>query len=253
MKSGNGKWGLEILPTLWSSAYATTEGGRKVRLIDPFLYSGRARIGDKSVGGYYNKPEHYRKAEVKEVKDPARADTDILHVAVAPEGYGVKKEFTVAVEKGANVAYVYNRLTALQDLTLLRDVEYFYHGRPQHCRIMIDGAQHDADNPKGAVINEYISLFDPKGNYTYAVIFLDRKVQDFPKSDKRYFGRFYYGAKRPGRDFNWDKGTGKMAAGTSRSQQYMLLWGDGDLSDTAAELSRKALGGEFNVKVHVLK
>ena len=251
LRTGKGKSGIVILPKLWSNTTSVTESGKEFALIDPFFYSVSVKIDGKNAGGYLNKPEIFAGWEAKEIKDEARPDASILYIAAAPEEYGVKKEVTVVVEKGRNVAYVWNRLTVMRDLRLNGDRQYYFFGNPEPFTVTVDGREIDVPTQKSWFVNRYACFYDTRKNVTYAVVFMDRKTQDFPGADKAPLGYVLYYEDKKYADMYWRKGGGKMAKGQSRTQRYILVWGDGDLKDQVEELSRKAMAGEVNDKVHV--
>ena len=257
LTSGLGKSRIAVSRKLWSNTYATTESGKVLPLIDPFMYNIVIRRADGSkTGGYWNKPDVFDLWLVEPVKDPKRPEASIVKILASPPGWGVRKEVSIAVEPKVNQAYVCNRLTAKEDLGLAQDREviYLYHPGRDYV-IIIDGKEVKAEPKAFAAINEYVLFQHRKSGASAAIVFLDRKAQLYPGHLKRRFGgaRYHITDKANGVTISWDKGSGKMRKGEVREQRYIVVWGDGDLKEKVADLSKKALAGELNDKVHELK
>ena len=252
----SGKGRLEVRRNLWSNTTAFTESGQSLGLIDPLMYSAHAVLPDGSKGGgYWNKPEVFDLWQVEEVKDPERPEAGIVKIVAEPPGFGLRKEVTVTVERGENVAYVYNRLTAVADVALEVDRQTIYLSKPeQNYVIRVDGRELTPKHGASTAIQRHLVFQHKKSGASAAVVFLDRAVQEVPGADRAPFGsvRFYDDEKANGADCCWQKGGGSMMEGDARVQQYALVWGDGDLREKVEALSAKALAGELNHKVHVL-
>ena len=97
-------------------------------------------------------------------------------------------------------------------------------------------------------------FYHPAHDVSTALIFMDRRVQRCPDSDKGAFAtvRFHLTEKANGVDVDWNKGGGRMPTNAFRAQQYILMWGDGDLREKVKAVSKKALAGQLNKKVYVL-
>ena len=257
LTSGLGKSRIDVRRKLWSNTYAMTESGKSLALIDPFFYNIVIRLADGAkAGGYWNKPEIFDLWLVEPVKDPKRPEASIVKILAAPPGWGVRKEVSIAVEPNVNQAYVCNRLTAKEDLSLAHDREVTYLSYPGRDYVLIiDGKEVKAEPKKFVPINEYVLFQHKKSGAGAAIVFLDRKAQLYPGHLKRRFGgaRFHITEKQKGVTLGWDKGSGKMRKGETREQRYIVVWGDGDLKQRVADLSKKALAGELNEKVYELK
>ena len=253
--TGKGKGALVMVPAQWQNTTALTESGKKWRLIDPFMYQFSCVRDGKTIGGYMNKPDVFATWQAEQIKDPARPNAEILRFAVEPAGMGARKDVIVTVEKGANVAYVFNRITALRDMPNSGGHQYYYFGKPQDCKIYIDGKQIDLDaaapdkrGKKQWPVNEYFCQYNPAAKVTYAVVFLNRDAQKYPGSGKRSLG--HYDVVKNGGHLYWTKSGGKMNVGDTRWQQYVLVWGDGNLKDQVASLAKQAQAGELEAKVY---
>ena len=147
LTTGKGKGALVMVPAGWQNTTAVTAGGKRWPLIDPFMYqlNRYGKVDGKSVryGGYMNAPKVFRTWEAKQIKDPKRPDAEVLWFAVEPKDVYVKKDVTVTVEKGRNVAYVFNRITVLRDAKGVSDTEYYYYKKAEKCEIWIDGKRLD--------------------------------------------------------------------------------------------------------------
>ena len=252
--SGTGR--LEVRRRLWNNTTAFTESGQSLGLIDPLMYSAHTVLPDGSKGGgYWNRPEVFDLWQVQEVKDPNRPDAAIVRIVAEPPGFGLRKEVTVAVERAENVAYVYNRLTAVDDVTLEVDRQTIYLSKPERNYVIwVDGQEVTPKHGASAAIQRHLVFQHKKSGASAAVVFLDRAVQEYPGADRGAFGSvvFYDDEKANGADCYWDKRGGSMMTGDFRVQQYALVWGDGDVREKVEALSAKALAGELNHKVHIL-
>jgi hypothetical protein len=257
MSNETGK--IQIARKLWSNTILTTASGKTQVVIDPFYYSASWKKADGKTGNaYWNKPENFDFWKFSESKDAERADTTILNISAAPPTFGLRKDVTIALEGKENVAYVFNRCTALEDMLLAIDratIYLYYPGRDY--TIIVDGKEVLPDPKKPTVISNYIIFQNKKTLVSTAVIFMDHKVQEFPGASKGRMGelRFYLrknedgSIKQDGANIAWSKGSGKWKKGDARIQQYMLVWGDGDIKEKVEALSVKALVGELNSKV----
>ena len=254
LDSGAGR--LEVRRKLWNNTTAFTESGQSLPLIDPLMYSAHAVLPDGSkTGGYWNKPEVFDQWQVEEVEAPDRPGARIVRIVAEPSGFGLRKEVTVAVERGENIAYVYNRLTATDDVVLEVDRQTIYLSQPErNYTIWVDGQELPPKDRASAAIQRYLLFQRRADGASAAVVFLDRRVQQYPNAARAAFGSvlFYIDDKANGVDCAWQKGGGSMMKGDFRVQQYVLVWGDGDLRAKVEALSARALAGELNDKVHTL-
>ncbi|HRU07559.1 MAG TPA: hypothetical protein P5137_17490, partial [Candidatus Brocadiia bacterium] len=101
------------------------------------------------------------------------------------------------------------------------------------------------------IADQYMCVYMPKADQTFAVVFLPRARQEYPGSDKQALGRviFHITDKANGADFVWGKAKRPMTAGESITQRYILFWGQGDQCAKVEELSKKVQAGEFDAKV----
>jgi len=247
---------IEIVRHIWSNTSVFTESGKRLALIDPFMYASHGRLADgKKVGGYYSKPEAFDTWKVEQIEVPGRDDASIVKISADVPGGGLRKEVVIALDKKENVAYVYNRLTATQDVTLNSDRQTIYLSRPATTySIWADGKEVTPENRKKTDIERHLVFQHKKSKASAAVVFPGRKLQKYRHSDKAPLGIviFHIEGKRNGTDCYWHKGSGKLTKGQALVQQYILLWGDGDLKEKAEALSKKALAGELNHKFPVL-
>lgn len=260
LTTGKGKGALVMVPAGWQNTTAITASGKRWPLIDPFMYQLNRydTVAGKTVryGGYMNAPKVFHTWEAKQIKDPNRPDAEILWFAVEPKDLYVKKDVTVTVDKGHNVAYVLNRITAVRDAKRVSDDEYYYFKKPGECEIWIDGKQLDIAAKAAAKgggktwsIFQYFCQYNPKANVTYAIVFLGRKAQRFPGSSKPTVRLGFYNVVKNGGHVYWRTG-GNLKVGQQQWLQYALVWGDGNLKDQVAELAKQAQAGKLEAKVH---
>ena len=126
----------------WNNTDLVTETSKTIRVVDPFMYYYRVQTADgKTYGGYWNRPEIWDTWKVREVKLKYRPNTDIVWIAASPKASGIKKEVTISVEKGQNIAYVFNRLIATEDITLQNDRQGIYFYNPATLKTYVDDKQ----------------------------------------------------------------------------------------------------------------
>lgn len=252
----SGKGRIEIRRSLWQNTAVFTESGKVLAIVDPFMYNARTRGPDVKVrGGYWSKPEVFDLWKVEQIGDPKRPGASIVKITAEPPGLGLRKQVTIAVEPGKNVAYVCNAITATEDVALMHDRQCIYLNKPAELwHIWVDGHEIASQNRSGISINRYLLFQHKKTGASAGVAFLDRKAQVYPDAQHSPFGSvtFYANEKANGADCSWGKGSGQMAKDDVRMQQYLLVWGDGDLRERVEELSAKALAGELSDKVHAL-
>ena len=253
LNSGKGK--LVCLRREWSNTELVTKKGMTIRVVDPFMYCSRGELaGGKTTGGYWSKPEVWDTWKVQQIKSKYQRNTDIVWISAAPEGYGLKKEVTISVEKNQNIAYVFNRITATQGITLVQDRQAIYFRNTASFKTYVDGKEIAPKNDLSVPVQGWVMFHHPAQDVSTGLIFMDRRVQKYPLSHKRPFAtvRFRLTDEANGTEVNWSKGTGRMGAGTFRTQQYILMWGDGDLRERVEALSKQALAGQLNRKVYLL-
>jgi hypothetical protein len=252
LDSGTGK--LSCARSEWNNSTVTTAKGKAVAIIDPFMYTtGVVAADGKTLGGYLNRPAVWDLWKIQAVELKERPQTDIVWMSAPPPGYGIQKDVTLCVEKDQNLAYVFNRLTALQDVNLVHDVQCMYFGNGATMKVVVDG-QEIAPKPElQTPVNQWVLFYSADADVSVAIAFLPRAAQKYPGSDAQPLANAlcHINDKTNARELSFGKGGGKMAANEARIQQYILLWGDGDLRDRAAEVSRKAMAGELNDKVYV--
>ena len=246
--SGAGK--VAVNQKIWGNTYLATAKGKALSATDPFFYSSVVNL-DKGgrAGGYWGDRADFDSRAFEIVKDPKRPKVDILRIGAVKPKAGLRKEVALALEPGAQVVYVWSRLSALRKVNLKHDRQGIYLSNIDNLKVRAD----DKDVTKNAGFNRYVAAWNTKGGWTLALVLLPRDRQSYPGSKRGWLGTvsFHRQAKSSGVDVSWQKGTGAMAPGATRTQQYAVMWGDGDLRDEAAKLSKRAQAGELNGKVHV--
>ena len=252
----SGKGRIEIRHSLWQNTTVFTGSGKALPIVDPFMYGARTRgPGGERRGGYWSKPEVFDLWQVERIDDPKRPGASIVKVTAEPPELGLRKQVTIAVEPGKNIAYVCNALTATEDVALMHDRQCIYLNKPAELwRVWVDGLEAAPRDRASVPIHRYLLFQHKKTGASAGVVFLSRKAQVYPNPQHRPFGSvlFYVNEKANGADCSWGKGSGPMAKDDVRMQQYLLVWGDGDLRERVEELSTKALAGELDDKVHAL-
>ncbi len=251
---------LVLFRNLWSCARLRTAAqvaGRKpgeIDVTDPLMYNCQVRVDGKQTGGYWNAPEVWNRWKIAVIRQAPPAD--ILSLTADIPEWGLRKEVTISVPAGESRAYVYSRLTATRDVELLADRQCCYPAPTGRYRFTVDGAPVEPADGRRTAFRRWAMAYAPQADAGFAVLAIDRKAQLYPGSEdaNAAFGTlaFYKNEKADGADLSWDKGSGFLAKGDVRIQQYLLLWGDGDLREEAAQLSRQALSGALNTRVHSL-
>ena len=248
---GSGK--LFLVRKAWNNTRVVTESGRIIEITDPFMYTARATKNGKKVGSYWNRPQVWDTWEVREVEVPERPRADIVLITAEQPGLPLKKEVVITVEQKENIAYVFNRIVATKDLQLDYDRQCIYVSRPSAHKFYVDGTEITPEDGRSVAVYRWVIIHRPADDVSAALIFIDRKIQDPPVRENGAFGSFTFHVtqKAKGAEIGWRKG-GEMVAGASQSQQYIIMWGDGDLREKVEAVSEQALGGKLNSKVHAL-
>ena len=246
LKSGTGK--IYIKRQNWGNTFMTTEKGKRFSATDPFMYQGGVERGDgKKVGGYWNKPEIFDTWKVEQANTPERPGVDIVKITAQQAGMPLCKEVAIARDPGDNVAYVFNRVTALEDLKLLYENELMWFPKVGLYEFYADGNKLTPKDKLSVRFDRWAMVYHVKNQVSVGVACL-------ASESKGGFGRisFRVNPKGNGVEVNWSKPTGPMKKGDARTQQYILVWGDGNLKDKTAGIAKKSEAGELNDKVHVL-
>lgn len=248
---------IVIARNLWANTTAFSESGKRVRLIDPFMYSSHMVATDgKKMGGYWSKPEVFDTWKVAEANDPKRPGDLIVTIAAEQPGMPLRKEAAIALESEDNILYVRSRLTALEGIQrITSERQTIYLSKPaERYMLWVDGQEIAPEHGKKVVVQRYLLFKEKRTGVSVGVVFLDRKVQQYPGAGKAPLGhvRFRIDQKANGADCYWHKGGGKMAKGAAREQQYILIWSDGDLREKVEALSKQALAGELNDRIPAL-
>ena len=253
------KGSVRINRGLWRNTTVTTESGKSASIIDPFMYSTNARTPDgKATGGYWSKPEVFDTWQIEQVKDAKRPGAPIVAISARQPDAPVMKEAAIALDPDDNVAYVLSRLSALDDIhSISSDRQTIYLSKPaQDYTIIADGKEAVPASNKRVNVEQYMLFQHKRTQVSVGVVFLPKSVQKYPRAAKVPLGLIYFyinpEKKRDGADCFWHKGSGKMKKGDAWEQRYILVWGDGDLKEKVAELSKKALAGELNDKIPAL-
>jgi len=252
--SGRGR--IDIRRRLWQNTTVTTETGKTLAIVDPFMYGTATKEpGGQRRGGYLSKPEVFDQWQVEPIDDPQRPGVSIVKITAEPPKLGLRKQVTIAVGPGKNIAYVCNTITATEDVALIHDRQCIYLNKPaEQWRLWVDGLEPTPRDRASVPIHRYLLFQHRKTGASAGVVFLGYKAQVYPRAQHRPFGSvlFYLNEKANGADCSWGKGSGLMPREDVRMQQYLLVWGDGNLREKVEELSAKALAGELEDKVHAL-
>lgn len=249
---GKGKARLVLKSQNWANTYAYTPKGKRLGLVDPFMYAATKETkGGKNV--YINRPNLFATWVTKDFQHPNRPDAAVLCVGFTPPDGGLKKEIALTMAKGECMVYVYNRVTATQDLSILLERQCHYVMKPEKYRIYVDGKEVKADKSRTVRIQSCVLVYSPKQDASYALVFMPAKMQRHPH-DGKSFGRirFIITEKHHGADISWGKGGGAMKKGETRSQAYISVWGDGDLKAEVEAIAKKAKSGDLDKAVYIL-
>jgi len=159
---------------------------------------------------------------------------------------------SIAVKENQSTAYVFSRLVATEDIQLRDDNQTIYVDTSVGNKFYVDGEEIGLDEDERVDISRWIMIYYWEEYVSVGLIAMDRELQDYPNPHR--FGDIAFSESETGQgaSISLRKGAGALVGGESRTQQYMLMWGDGDLRSKMEETSKKALAGELNSHVFVL-
>ena len=105
-----------------------------------------------------------------------------------------------------------------------------------------------ADDDRRVHFRRWATVHHSNAGWTVGVV----GVRQGPKQGILANMHFRANPKLNGAEVSWPKLGGEMKKGDTRVQQYILVWGDGDLKDKVAAIAEKAKGGELKGKFHAL-
>ena len=193
------------------------------------MYFCQVSIGGTEKGGYWSSHEVWDRWNVEQVQSAQAAGTDIVKIVAEPPGWGVRKEVSISVKQNQSTAYVFNRLVATEGVELKDDNQTIYVDTSVGNKFFVDGTEIRPEHGRKADISSWIMVYYWNEYVSVGLIAMDRELQHYPNSDLLGEITFSESASAQGASISLRKGTGAMAKGESRTQQYMLLWGDGDL------------------------
>ena len=248
----SGRAEVSMFRAVWSNTHLVTQGGQRVSVTDPFMYQCTVLVDGQQKGGYWNAPEIWDDWQVTQAQDANRPYDDLLKIVAEPPGWGVRKEVSIAVNENESRAYVFSRLTATSDLQLHGDNQTIYVDTSTGNKFFVDDQPVDPEHSKQVPIAHWIMIYYWNQYVSVGLIAMDPQLQEYP--NPQVFGdvTFSESADAKGASISLRKGSGAMLSGDSRSQQYLLVWGDGDLRSKIQEISKQALAGELNSNVLVL-
>jgi hypothetical protein len=248
----SGQAELSMFRAVWSNTNLVTQSGQQVSVIDPFMYQCQVLVGQQEKGGYWSAHDIWDRWKVAQVQDAGRPFTDIVKIVAEPPGWGVRKEVSIAVKENQSTAYVFSRLVATEDIQLRDDNQTIYVDTSVGNKFYVDGEEIGPDEDERVDISRWIMIYYWEEYVSVGLIAMDRELQDYPNPHR--FGDIAFSESETGQgaSISLRKGAGALVGGESRTQQYMLMWGDGDLRSKMEETSKKALAGELNSHVFVL-
>ncbi len=248
----SGQAELSMHRAVWRNTDLITQSGQQVSVVDPLMYQCQVSVGDKEQGGYWSAHEMWDLWKINQVKDARRPYTDVVKIVAEPPGWGVRKEVSIAVKENQSTAYVFSRLVATQDIQLKDDNQTIYVDTSVGNRFFVDGIEVRPDKGKRSAIARWVMIYYWNEYVSVGLIAMDRDLQDYPNPHE--FGDVTFSESETGQgaSISLRKGSGAMTKGQSRTQQYILLWGDGDLREKMEETSQRALAEELNANVFVL-
>lgn len=244
LDTGSGK--VELRRGLWANTTLFTGAGKKLEIVDPFMYCTVAVLPDGGkVGGYWSRDEVFDRWMIREI--PGLRGVEFA--AVSEEG-GLRKRARLSLEPDGNVVYVTSVVEALADLTLESDrgVIYLKDGARDY-ELNLDGAAISHDQmakDKALPIRSHIALTNKTKQAGFGLCFLGGRsdlgevvavqpprAELIPRSD---------GAL----EISWYKAAPlKLKAGDTVSDNYVLFWGDGSVDALAAKLAEQARTGSL--------
>ena len=207
----------------WSSFSLKTRRGKGISLVDPVLYG----VSGSNIQGLYWCERGWPR--LKWVAAEQSDQRDVVYVEGEYEGWRVQA--WVAMEGDEEAAYVRKRITRLRGTRTLnsaRGVMAQYHGedglKPEELSVVVDGV----DGLPARAIKQY--LLYRRTESSVAVV---NPGEEFQKRGNRYghFGDFIYHPKPRFLEASLHLGAADMKAGNFVEYTFILLWGDGDISD----------------------
>lgn len=249
----SGRAELMMHRAVWRNSTLVTQGGEHVSVVDPFMYFCQVSIGGTEKGGYWSSHEVWDGWNVEQIQSVDLPASDIVKIVAEPPGWGVRKEVSISVQNNQSTAYVFNRLVATEDVTLKDDNQSVYVNTSVGNKFFVDGTEIRPEHGRHAEISRWIMVYYWNEYVSVGLIAMDRKLQHHPRPNLLGDITFSDSASEQGATISLRKGAGKMAKGDYRTQQYILLWGDGDLRTKMESISQQALAGELNENVYELR
>jgi len=210
----------------WSSFSVTTQGGKRLGLVDPVLY-GISPEGAPSVQWTRERQGWPR---LKWIAVEQGEERDVLYVEGDYEGWRVQAWISMYGQEEA--AYVRKRTTLTrgrQTLTNARGVMAIYAEQKQFDSGVIAFVVDDEPNPlPGRNADRYV-LFKTKDVSAAAV----NPGEQFQNRGKqcRHFGHCRYHPKVSFLELSINQGPRSMKQGDFVESAFVLVWGDGDITE----------------------
>lgn len=246
MKTATGE--IHIKRANWGNTTLKTASGKVMAVTDPFMYNAYVkRPGQKSVGGYWNKPEVFDTWKVEQVKAADKPGVDIVKIAAQMPDIPLRKEITIALDPRENAAYVFSRVTALEDINLDIDQQSMWFSKVDLYDFSADGKTLRAEDDRRIYFSRWILVHQPARDVSVAVV----GVRQDRKRGIVGSVHFRVNPKQNGAGVAWHKFRGPMKKGEAHTQQYVLVWGDGDLRVKVAAMAKQAESGAVDSMIYV--
>jgi hypothetical protein len=246
LEAGRGK--ILLQRKGWASVRVSSPSGQAVEITDPFLYC--VQVEGPERGGYWNDPVNWDLAKFTPLTDKGSAagqsGRNGLLINLTQPTWGLTKQVSLMADNEIPCVYVHCRLTADRMVKLGIDRQLIYITNPVERQFIVDGKNVEPD--KDVRINEYAVIRWMKPDVSVALI-------QTPLPQQKAAGvriqpgllRFHQkDGKFTGAELSLDKTAGTMEPGESLWQEYILLWGDGDISALVGKVLGELRAGRLD-------
>jgi hypothetical protein len=246
LEAGRGK--ILLQRKKWASVRALSPSGQAVEITDPFLYC--AQVEGSERGGYWNDPVNWDLAKFTPLSDKGfaigQSSRNGLLINLAQPAWGLTKQVSLMADNEIPCVYVHCRLTADRTVKLGIDRQLIYVPNPAERQFIVDGKS--VEPGKDMRINEYAVIRWMKPDVSVALIQMPLPQQKAAgvRVQPGLLRFFQKDGKFTGAEIGLDKTAGTMEQGESLWQEYILLWGDGDISAMVGKVLGELKAGRLD-------